>query len=230
MFKFNAAKELVFTNSADGNTITSGGYRISKIFGGVKRKQKGGKKKNKKEHKSDGEDYNDEMENLYKEESGIPMGLLFVGPNFRVEREHAGNIDHASNDTNHDNVRIAGIGELELVMPNLNPQQSHSSQSSSQIMITGDDNTCELKEDAREINSQEVDAELFQILLDNALMDHDHSNENAVSSRKNTRKRRINLVNNNSDNNNNSNDVNLRNLKVDKISIMRRRKTRRHNN
>jgi hypothetical protein len=219
MFKFDAARDLVFTNSADGNTITSGGYRISKMFGGVKRKQKGGKKKNKKEHKDDSEDYNDEMENLYKEESGIPMGLLFVGPNFRVQRgEHVGNADHASNDTtshHDDNTRIAGIGELELIMPNLNPQQS-----SSQIMIIGDDNACELKEDAREINSKEVDAELFQILLDNALIDH--SNENAAPSRKITRKQRINLVNNN------NNDVNLRNLKVDKIYI--RRKTRRHNN
>ena len=218
MFKFDAARDLVFTNSADGNTITSGGYRISKMFGGLKRKQKGGKKKNKKEHKDDSEDYNDEMENLYKEESGIPMGLLFVGPNFRVQRsEYIGNTDHASNDTtshDDDNVRIAGIGELELVMPNLNPQQS-----SSQIMIIGDDNTCVLKEDAREINSQEVDAELFQILLDNALINHENA---AAPSRKITRKRRINLVNDN------NNDVNLRNMKVDKIYM--RRKTRRHNN
>ena len=38
---FDAARDLVFTNSADGNSITSGGYRISKMFGGMKRKQKG---------------------------------------------------------------------------------------------------------------------------------------------------------------------------------------------
>lgn len=216
MFKFDAARDLVFTNSADGNTITSGGYRISKMFGGVKRKQKGGKKKNNKEHKDDGEDYNDELENFYKKESGIPMGLLFVGPKFRVEREHtAGHIDHASSNDTHDNDNAgAGIGELELIMPNLNPQQS-----SSQIMIIGNDNTCVLKEDAREINSQEVDADLFQILLENALTDPNHSNENALSSRKNTRKRTINCANN---------SINLKNLKVDKIYM--RRKTRRNNN
>lgn len=42
---FDAAKDFVFTNSADGKTITSGGYRISKILGGIKKKQRGGRKK-----------------------------------------------------------------------------------------------------------------------------------------------------------------------------------------
>ena len=39
---FDAARDLVFTNSADGNTIMSGGYRISKILGGPKKKQRRG--------------------------------------------------------------------------------------------------------------------------------------------------------------------------------------------
>ena len=42
---FDAAKDFVFTNSADGKTITSGGYRISKILGNTKKKQRGGRKK-----------------------------------------------------------------------------------------------------------------------------------------------------------------------------------------
>ena len=214
---FDAARDLVFTNSADGNSITSGGYRINKIFGGMKRKQKGGK--NKKEH----EDYNEEMENFYKEESGIPMGLLFVVPKFRVEH-----LDHASKKESdfqmNNNDRIAGIGDIELIIPN---PQSQASQASSQFVIIGDDNNCGLREDAREINSQEVDADLFQILLENALTDHGHdrSNENAASSKKLTRKRRTNIA---KIINNNVNDVNLKNLKVDKIYM--RRKTRRHNN
>lgn len=215
---FDAARDLVFTNSADGNSITSGGYRISKLFGGgVKRKQKGGKKKTKKED----EIYNEEMENFYKEESGIPIGLLFVGPNFRVERERAANMDkNPCNDRN-------GELELELIMPSSQNPQSHLSQSSSQFIMVCDDNNCELKEDSREINSQEVDADLFQILLENALTDHGHdrSNENAASSKKLTRKQRTNIA---KIINNNVNDVNLKNLKVDKIYM--RRKTRRHNN
>ena len=213
---FDAARDLVFTNSADGNSITSGGYRISKMFGGMKRKQKGGKKKNKKED----EHYNEEMENFYNEESGIPMGLLFVGPKFHMEDQA---LKKESDFHMNDNDRIAGIGDLELIMPQLQPQpQSQSSHSSSQFIIIGDDNNCELKEDAREINSQEVDADLFQILLENALTDPNHSNENAVSSRKNTRKRTINCANNS------NNSINLKNLKVDKIYV--RRKTRRNNN
>jgi hypothetical protein len=212
---FDAARDLVFTNSADGNSITSGGYRISKIFGGMKRKQKGGKKKNIKEH----EDYNEEMENFYKEESGIPMGLLFVVPKFHVEHQHQAHLDQAfkkeSDFHMNDNDRIAGIGDLELIMPK--PQSQ-----SSQFIIIGDDNSCELKEDAREINSQEVDADLFRILLENALTDPNHSNENALSSRKNTRKRTINCASNS------NNNINLKNMKVDKIYV--RRKTRRNNN
>jgi len=210
---FDAARDLVFTNSADGNSITSGGYRISKMFGGLKRKQKGGKKKNKKED----EQYNEEMENFYKEESGIPMGLLFVVPKFHVEH-HAlkKESDFHMNDNNDNDNRVAGIGELELIMPKPDSQSS-----SSQFMIIGDDNNCVLKEDAREINSEEVDADLFRILLENALTDHTISNENAASSKKITRKRRTNFANNN-------NNINLKNLKVDKIYV--RRKTRRHNN
>ena len=223
---FDAARDLVFTNSADGNSITSGGYRISKMFGGMKRKQKGGKKKNKKED----EHYNEEMENFYNEESGIPMGLLFVGPKFHME--HQAHMDqalkkenefHMNYNNNSNNDRIAGIGELELIMPQLQPQpQSQSSRSSSQFIMIGHDNNCELKEDAREINSQEVDADLFRILLENALTDPNHSNENALSSRKNTRKRTINCASNS------NNNINLKNMKVDKIYV--RRKTRRNNN
>ena len=218
---FDAARDLVFTNSADGNSITSGGYRISKMFGGMKRKQKGGKKKNKKED----EHYNEEMENFYNEESGIPMGLLFVGPKFHME--HQAHMDqalkkenefHMNYNNNNDNDRIAGIGELELIMSQPQPQ-SQSSHSSSQFIIIGDDNNCELKEDAREINSQEVDADLFRILLENALTDHNHDSENTASSKKITRKRTPKIINNN-------NNINLKNLKVDKVYA--RRKTRRH--
>ena len=217
---FYAARDLVFTNSADGNSITSGGYRISKIFGGMKRKQKGGKRKNKKED----ENYTEEMENFYNEESGIPMGLLFVGPKFHME--HQAHMDQALKKENefhmnYDNDRIAGIGQLELIMPQPQPQ-SQSSHSSSQFIIIGDDNNdnnCELKEDAREINSQEVDADLFRILLENALTDHNHDSENTASSKKITRKRTPKIINNN-------NNINLKNLKVDKVYA--RRKTRRH--
>jgi hypothetical protein len=199
---FDAARDLVFTNSADGNTIMSGGYRISKILGGAKKSQRGGRKK---------KEGDEEMENFYKEESGIPMGLLFFGTDFFEQGQgHGhGHAQHAqkkesdfhTNDS--DSNSIAAIGELELIM---SPQ---SPQSSSHIMIVGDGNSCVMKEDARELESQEVDQDLFQILLDNALIDQNADNN--LSSM--TRKRR-------------ANSSNLKNLKVDKVYM--RSKTRRH--
>jgi hypothetical protein len=198
---FDAARDLVFTNSADGNTIMSGGYRISKILGGAKKSQKGGRKK---------KEGDEEMENFYKEESGIPMGLLFFGTDF-FEQGHGhghGHAQHAQKKesdfhTNDSDNSIAGIGELELIM---SPQ---SPQSSSHIMIVGDGNSCVMKEDARELESQEVDQDLFQILLDNALIDQNADNN--LSSM--TRKRRANFSN-------------LKKMKVDKVYV--RSKTRRH--
>ena len=76
-------------------------------------------------------------------------------------------------------------------------------------MIVGDNNNCVLKEDARELESQEVDPDLFQILLENALTDKNAGNN--LSSM--TRKRR-------------ENSSNLKKMKVDKIYV--RSKTRRH--
>ena len=99
------------------------------------------------------------------------------------------------------------------------PPQHSSSSSSQQVIIISDDNNCVSKEDAREINSQEVDADLFRILLENALTDHNHDSENTASSKKITRKRTPKIINNN-------NNINLKNLKVDKVYA--RRKTRRH--
>ena len=199
---FDAARDLVFTNSADGNTIMSGGYRINKILGGAKKTQRGGRKK---------KEGDEEMENFYKEESGIPMGLLFFGTDFFEQGQgHGhGHAQHAqkkesdfhTNDS--DSNSIAAIGELELIM---SPQ---SPQSSSHIMIVGDGNSCVMKEDARELESQEVDQDLFQILLDNSLIDQNADNN--LSSM--TRKRRANFSN-------------LKKMKVDKVYV--RSKTRRH--
>ena len=192
---FDAARDLVFTNSADGNTIMSGGYRISKILGGAKKTQRGGRKK---------KEGDEEMENFYKEESGIPMGLLFFGTDFFEQGQGQGHAQHAQKKesefyTNNSDNSIAGIGELELIM---SPQSSH-------IMIVGDGNSCVMKEDARELESQEVDQDLFQILLDNALIDQNADNN--LSSM--TRKRRANFSN-------------LKKMKVDKVYV--RNKTRRH--
>ena len=207
---FDAARDLVFTNSADGKTIMSGGYRIKKLFGTSKNKHGGGKRKNKKEY------HEDEFENLYKENYGIPMGLLFLSPKFRVEQQEQQQkvYAHAPAHEN-DNAASAAataIGELELV---ISPQQS-------QLVISDDynNNNCMLKEDATQITSNEVDPELFQILLNNTVTDHNHNHNHVGSSstRRVTKKRNANI-----------DDDDLKNEKLYK-KIYMRRKTRKHNN
>jgi hypothetical protein len=190
---FDAAKDFVFTNSADGKTITSGGYRISKILGGTKKKQRGGRKK------KEG-DEEEEIENFYNEESGIPMGLLHFGPKFFVEQEHA----HAhtesprrKEDVEHNEHNVIN---LELVMP------MPSSSSPSHYNVNNVNN-CGL-EDAEDV----VDDDLFCKLLESASLADSGAN-NFHSERKMSRKRTL-------------NNINLKNLKVDKVYA--RRKTRKH--
>lgn len=62
---FNAAKDLVYT--MNGGNISSGGYRISKILNNGKSKKKG-------KQTQDGGGYS----NIFKEDSGIPIGLLLL--------------------------------------------------------------------------------------------------------------------------------------------------------
>jgi hypothetical protein len=193
---FDAAKDFVFTNSADGKTITSGGYRISKILGGTKKKQRGGRKK------KEGDE--EEIENFYNEESGIPMGLLYFGSKFIVEQEQ----EHAQSprrkkDDEHNNEHNNVI-ELELVMPS---SSSASSPSYYNVNNVSNVDNCGL-EDAKEV----VDDDLFCKFLESASLADSGAN-NFHSERKMTRKRTL-------------NNVNLKNLKVDKIYV--RRKTRKH--
>ena len=192
---FDAAKDFVFTNSADGKTITSGGYRISKILGSTKKKQRGGIKK------KEGDE--EEIENFYNEESGIPMGLLHFSPNFFIEQEHAHAHAHAhaesprrKEDVEHNEHNVI---ELELVMPMQSSSPSHYNVNSV--------NNCGL-EDAKDV----VDDELFCKFLVSASLADSGAN-NFHSERKMSRKRTL-------------NNVNLKNLKVDKVYA--RRKTRKH--
>jgi hypothetical protein len=62
---FNAAKDLVY--SMNGGNMSSGGYRISKILNNGKSKKKG-------KQTQGGGGYS----NIFKEDSGIPIGLLLL--------------------------------------------------------------------------------------------------------------------------------------------------------
>jgi len=63
---FHAAKDLVYT--VNGNTISSGGYRISKILNGKS------KKKGKQNHTQKG----GSGSSIFNEDVGIPIGLLLL--------------------------------------------------------------------------------------------------------------------------------------------------------
>ena len=187
---FDAAKDFVFTNSADGKTITSGGYRISKILGSTKKKQRGGRKK------KEGDE--EEIENFYNEESGIPMGLLHFGPKFFVSPQRKEDDEHDKHDKHNEH----NVIELELILP------SSSSASSPSHYNVNNVNNCGL-EDAKDV----VDDDLFCKFLESASLT-DGGATNFNSERKMSRKRTL-------------NNINLKNLKVDKVYA--RRKTRKHN-
>lgn len=173
---FDAAKDFVFTNSADGKTITSGGYRISKILGTTKKKQRGGRKK------KEGDE--EEIENFYNEESGIPMGLLHFGPKFFAEQKQENSqsprrkedVEH--NEYNHNNEH--NVVELELIMP---------MQSSTSHYNVNNVNNCGL-EDAKDV----VDDEIFCKFLESASLANSGAN-NFHSERKMSRKRTLNNIN-----------------------------------
>ena len=191
---FDAAKDLVFTNSADGKTITSGGYRISKILGNTKKKQRGGRKK------KEGDE--EEIENFYNEESGIPMGLLHFDPKFFVSPQRKEDDEHDEHHK-HDKHNEHNVIELELILP------SSSSASSPSHYNVNNVNNCGL-EDAKDV----VDDDLFCKFLESASL-ADIGATNFHLERNMSRKRTL-------------NNVNLKNLKkVDKVYA--RRKTRKHN-
>jgi len=67
---FSAAKDLVYT--MNGGTISSGGYRISNILNGKS------KKKGKQAQAGGNSNSNGYGSDIFKEDSGIPIGLLLL--------------------------------------------------------------------------------------------------------------------------------------------------------
>ena len=198
---FDAAKDFVFTNSEDGKTITSGGYRISKMLGGAKKKQRGGRRKKQA-------DEEEEIENLlYNEESGIPMGLLYFSPKFIVEQEHLrahAQSPRRKEDDEHNEHNEHNVIDIELVMP-MASSPSHYNVDNDNIHNIN--NNCGL-EDAKDV----VDDDLFCKFLESASL----ADASSHSERKMTRKRI-------------ENNINFKNLKVDKANkVYARRKTRKH--
>ena len=148
---FNAAKDLVYT--MNGGNISSGGYRISKIINGKS------KKKGKQTQDQDGGGYS----SIFKEDSGIPVGLLLMQRlHFEDENEH----EHNNGVKNKNKEDLANLHENQ----NENKKLVYAS-----IMAEsdddGDDRGIELVitpsgiVNPIEISSNEIDDELYDSLI-----------------------------------------------------------------
>jgi len=148
---FNAAKDLVYT--MNGGNISSGGYRISKIINGKS------KKKGKQTQDQDGGGYS----SIFKEDSGIPVGLLLLQRlHFEDENEH----EHNNGVKNKNKEDLANLHENQ----NENKKLVYAS-----IMAEsdddGDDRGIELVitpsgiVNPIEISSNEIDDELYDSLI-----------------------------------------------------------------
>jgi len=178
---FHAAKDLVYT--INGNNISSGGYRISKILNGKS------KKKGKQSQVGGGGSSSSEM---FKEDSGIPVGLLLLQRLHHYDREHGSHegadkgmdykhkikdshsepnkkLVYASimTESDHDDDDDDGRG-IELV---ITPSMS----SSSEFVYEN-----EYSEDPIEISSNEIDDELYDSLV-KSISGPEHSSVSALT-------------------------------------------------
>jgi hypothetical protein len=157
---FNAAKDLVYT--VDGNKITSGGYRINKILGG-KKEQKGGKK-----HSSEKTDF-------FNEDSGIPVGLLLL------QSQHKYLIRSPSK---------SGNNEKNFVYIENEDESEHENQGENEELVIVPQSFISSSplENPIHISSNEIDDELYDVLLKNASYSESESpfikNKNKGSTKK----------------------------------------------
>jgi hypothetical protein len=166
---FNAAKDLVYT--VDGNKITSGGYRINKILGSntTKKGQKGGKK-----HSSEKTDF-------FNEDSGIPVGLLLLQSQHKyLIRSPSKSVDKSQDNfvyiVNEDEHEDEGNNEELVIIP-----QSQSFMSSSSLPSP--------LENSIHISSNEIDDDLYDVLLKNASYSESESGSAVKKNKGSTKKR-----------------------------------------
>ena len=162
---FNAAKDLVYT--INGNIISSGGYRISKILNG-KSKKKGNQGKQ--------EGGNGDSQNIYSEDSGIPVGLLLLQRlHFQPDTYHdEDNRKHKRVDINADDCNATKIdsgSNKNLVYASIMGNNDDNSAENIELVVmpssSGNENTHKncYSENPIEICSNEIDDELYDSLI-----------------------------------------------------------------
>ena len=160
---FHAAKDLVYT--INGNNISSGGYRISKILNG--------KSKKKGKH---AETQGGGGPNIFNEDSGIPVGLLLLQRlHFETEHRNHGNEDKNKNANDFHTTKIDSGSNKKLVyasiIENNDNDESKSGEnielvimpSSSGIGLTHE-GAC-YSENSTEICSNEIDDDLYDSFI-----------------------------------------------------------------
>ena len=165
---FHAAKDLVYT--INGNNISSGGYRISKILNG-KSKKKG------KQSQAGGGDGTSSSE-MFKEDSGIPVGLLLLQRLHHYDHEH-GSHEGADKGADYKNKNKDSHSEpnKKLVYASIMAESDHDDYDDDdgrgiELVITpsmssssGFMSENEYTEDPIEISSNEIDDELYDSLI-----------------------------------------------------------------
>jgi len=143
---FNAAKDLVYT--INGGNISSGGYRINKILNGKS------KKKGKQTQDGGGAGYS----SIFKEDSGIPIGLLLMQRLHENEHDNGDIIANCKNKNKENNaVKLDENENKKLVYASIMAESDNDDDDRGielVIMPSGMVNPIE-------ISSNEIDDELY---------------------------------------------------------------------
>lgn len=156
---FNAAKDLVYT--MNGGNISSGGYRISNILNG--------KSKKKGKHMQQTQDGGGGHSSIFKEDSGIPIGLLLM-QRLHSEDEHDHCVAHCKNkEKKEDGTGVNLHEDKKLVYASIMAESENDDDDRGiELVITPSEftSTCE---NPIEISSNDIDDELYNSLVKSVL-------------------------------------------------------------
>ena len=164
---FNAAKDLVYT--MNGGTISSGGYRISNILNG--------KSKKKGKQAQAGGNSNGYGSDIFKEDSGIPIGLLLLQRLHHYDGNDGREDVHEERHSKHrDKEHVATIdSNRKLVYASIMTESDHDDDGDDdkinniELVITPSGSlsasSVSTSENPIEISSNEIDDELYDSLV-----------------------------------------------------------------